>query len=96
VADVTDAQACSHRDEIRDVASSAEGCEDCLASGTEWLHLRMCLRCGRVGCCDQSPRRHARAHARATKHPIVRSFEPGEDWVYCYPDRLYLEPATDG
>jgi len=84
---------CVHLDQIVDVTPSAEGCEDCLRAGTAWVHLRLCLSCGHVGCCDQSPRRHARGHVRSTKHPIIRSAEPDEDWVYCYPDRMYVEPA---
>jgi hypothetical protein len=60
------------------------GCEDCLAAGTTWVHLRLCLTCGHVGCCDSSPMRHARQHAFGIGHPIVQSFEPGEDWRWCY------------
>jgi hypothetical protein len=67
-----------------------EGCEDCLQIGGRWVHLRLCLTCGHVGCCDSSPNRHARAHAYRVEHPIVRSFEPGEDWVWCYADQVYL------
>ncbi|WP_019633465.1 ubiquitin carboxyl-terminal hydrolase 14 [Actinomadura atramentaria] len=63
-----------------------EGCEDCLAEGSRWVHLRLCLTCGHVGCCDSSPRRHATAHFEATGHPIVRSFEQGEDWRWCFVD----------
>lgn len=61
-------------------------CGDCLEEGTRWVHLRRCLSCGRVGCCDSSPRRHATAHSRTTGHPVVQSFEPGEDWLWCYVD----------
>lgn len=78
---------CTHLDEIRDVQpSTSEGCEDCLRIGSPWVHLRECLSCGHVGCCDSSPNRHATAHFRTTTHPIVTSFEPGEHWRYCYPD----------
>jgi uncharacterized UBP type Zn finger protein len=77
---------CSHLEQVRDVAPSATGCEDCLRSGGRWVHLRMCMTCGHVGCCNSSPNRHATAHFEATGHPIVRSFEPGEDWLWCYPD----------
>jgi uncharacterized UBP type Zn finger protein len=63
-----------------------QGCEECLAEGTPWIHLRMCLTCGHVGCCDSSPNRHARRHAAITDHPIVQSFEPGEDWRWCFID----------
>lgn len=77
---------CPHVAEIRDVTPSADGCEDCLREGTRWVHLRLCLTCGHVGCCDSSPRRHATAHFHETGHPIVASFEPGEDWRWCYVD----------
>ncbi|MGH2444449.1 MAG: UBP-type zinc finger domain-containing protein [Candidatus Limnocylindria bacterium] len=86
--------ACTHLDQIRDVSPSADGCEDCLRIGAEWMHLRMCLSCGHVGCCDNSPNRHATAHYRETAHPIIQSAEPDEDWIWCYPDELYLEPAA--
>ena len=85
------AATCTHLDEIADVAPSGDGCIDCLAIGGRWVHLRRCAECGHVGCCDSSPNRHATAHHRATGHPIVRSFEPGEDWFYCYPDDLMFE-----
>jgi hypothetical protein len=67
-----------------------EGCEECLRLGSEWVHLRLCLTCGHVGCCDSSPMRHARAHALEIGHPIVQSFEPGESWRWCYFDRTYV------
>jgi hypothetical protein len=89
----TDA-ACAHLVEIAQVTpSTTRGCEDCLREGTRWVHLRECLQCGHVGCCDNSPRRHATAHFRATAHPIMRSLEPGEDWAWCYVDSLFLEPV---
>ena len=80
--------ACSHLDEItvRGLPPSVDGCEDCLLTGDKWLHLRICLSCGHVGCCDNSPNRHATAHAHAAPHPIIRSLEPGEEWFYCYDD----------
>ncbi len=84
---------CAHLDQLRDVTPSAEGCEDCLKIGGTWLHLRICRTCGHVGCCDQSPNRHARQHAETTDHPIVQSIEPGEDWIWCFIDEVYLEPA---
>ena len=85
---------CSHLDTIADVQpSTMEGCEDCLREGSSWVHLRECLECGHVGCCDNSPRRHATAHWHATQHPIIRSFEPGEKWGWCYADDLFLVPA---
>jgi uncharacterized UBP type Zn finger protein len=73
-----------HLKEIRKVTPSANGCEDCLRMGGEWVHLRLCLSCGHVGCCDDSPNRHATAHFHSTHHPIMQSFEPGEDWRWCY------------
>lgn len=84
-------QTCSHLHEIREVVPSAEGCEDCLRIGAQWVHLRLCESCGHVGCCDNSPNRHATKHFHATTHPIIKSFEPGEDWGYCYPDDLFYE-----
>ena len=84
---------CTHLDFIRDVSPSAPGCEDCLRIGSWWVHLRMCMTCGHVGCCDSSPNRHASAHARTSDHPIVRSIEPGEDWMWCYVDEVVLEAA---
>jgi hypothetical protein len=59
-------------------------CEDCVKTGGRWVHLRMCLQCGHVGCCDDSPKRHATGHFHATGHPVIRSAEPGEDWRWCY------------
>lgn len=63
-------------------------CSDCVAIGSGWLHLRRCTQCGRIGCCDDSPNRHATAHNRATGHPVIRSLEPGEEWLWCYADEL--------
>src|SRR5690348_10298003 len=87
------AQICTHLDQIREVAPSANGCEDCLKIGDSWVHLRLCLTCGHVGCCDDSKNKHATRHFHATNHPIIQSFEPGEDWAWCYIDELLLEPA---
>jgi hypothetical protein len=67
-----------------------KGCQECLALGSPWVHLRLCLTCGHVGCCDSSPFRHARGHAFAVEHPIVASFEPGESWRWCYVDEAYV------
>ena len=80
------------------VKPSGHGCVECLESGGDWVHLRLCLTCGHVGCCDNSPHKHATKHAHHTKHPVIRSFEPGEDWGYCYPDDAFLEtlPAQPG
>jgi uncharacterized UBP type Zn finger protein len=85
---------CNHVREIRPVEPRTEGCEECLASGDDWVHLRLCLHCGHVGCCDQSKNRHATKHYRRTAHPIVRSYEPGEDWMWCYVDELFLQPES--
>jgi uncharacterized UBP type Zn finger protein len=85
---------CDHLDQIQDVEpGTPEGCVDCLAVGDGWLHLRMCLSCGHVGCCDQSKNKHATRHFHATAHALVQSFQPGEDWVYCYVDDLMMEPV---
>ena len=85
---------CTHLDQIKDVtARTPEGCEECLAIGDTWIHLRLCMICGHVGCCDDSKNKHATKHFHATGHPIIKSFEPGEDWGWCYADQLMLEPA---
>ena len=84
---------CAHLDSITAVAPNAPGCEECLATGGQWVHLRMCQTCGHVGCCDSSPGRHATAHFRSTAHPLIRSFEPGEDWFWCYVDEVMFELA---
>jgi Zn-finger in ubiquitin-hydrolases and other protein len=82
---------CAHLGEIHDVQpDSDKGCGDCLREGSHWVHLRECLVCGHVGCCDNSPRKHATAHFHATSHPVIRSIEPGEAWAWCYPDELFL------
>jgi len=84
-------QQCSHTDQIReDVVPSAQGCEDCLRTGDTWVHLRECLSCGHVGCCDSSKNKHAHRHADEARHPIVRSFEPGEDWRWCFVDEMLV------
>ncbi|MDX6540257.1 MAG: hypothetical protein QOI71_1867 [Gaiellales bacterium] len=75
---------------VTQLPAAVDGCEDCLASGGLWLHLRICLECGHVGCCDDSPNRHATKHARAIGHPIIRSLEPGEAWSWCYVDEVAL------
>ena len=85
------ARRCSHLDEIRAVTPSADGCEDCLKTGDTWVHLRLCETCGHVGCCDSSKNRHATKHFRQTQHPVIKSFEPGEEWGYCYADDLFVE-----
>ena len=85
------ADECTHTDLIRKVTPSALGCEECLKAGDRWVHLRMCETCGKIGCCDSSPNRHASRHARDDGHPVARSAEPGEDWSWCYVDQLMLE-----
>jgi uncharacterized UBP type Zn finger protein len=83
---------CSHLGtiEITELPASVDGCEDCLREGSVWMHLRICLECGHVGCCDDSPRRHATAHFHATSHPLMRSLEPGEIWSWCFVDELAM------
>ena len=79
---------CSHLDQIQitDLPDAIDGCEECLKIGGEWVHLRECMVCGKIGCCDQSPNRHATAHFKESGHPLIRSVQPGEDWSYCYLD----------
>lgn len=85
---------CSHLGAVRDVRpGTPNGCEECLATGGRWVHLRLCLTCGHVGCCDNSAGRHATKHHHATSHPLIRSFERGEDWGWCYVDQEFIEPA---
>ena len=79
---------CTHLSTIRPVEASAQGCEDCLKIGSSWVHLRMCMACGHMGCCDSSPNKHASAHFQATNHPIMASAEPGEDWLWCFVDEV--------
>ncbi len=82
---------CTHLGQIKDVKPSAQGCEECLKTGDWWVHLRICRICGHVGCCDQSPNKHATKHFHATGHPIVQSIEPGENWLWCYVDKVVFE-----
>ncbi len=85
---------CAHLDDTSTAAPAPvtpEGCQECLATGSRWVHLRLCLTCGHVGCCDSSPNKHATAHHRATDHPVVRSFEPGETWRWCFVDQAMAE-----
>ncbi len=81
---------CMHLDtiEVLELPEGVEGCEECLRLGTRWVHLRMCQSCGHIGCCDNSPGRHATGHFQDTGHPIIRSAEPGEQWSWCYLDEL--------
>jgi uncharacterized UBP type Zn finger protein len=82
---------CQHLDQIQEVTPSAQGCEDCLKMGDRWVNLRLCLICGHVGCCDSSPNTHATKHFHATSHPLIQSFQPGEEWVWCYVDEVFFE-----
>jgi uncharacterized UBP type Zn finger protein len=84
---------CSHLDsvEVLDLPEEIDGCEECLKLGMTWVHLRMCQTCGHIGCCDNSVGKHATAHYEETRHPIIRSAEPGEDWSWCYPDDLMMQ-----
>lgn len=93
------ASTCSHLDQVtvRELPESSDGCEDCLRIGTKWMHLRICLSCGHVGCCDDSPERHANAHAEETQHPLIHSIEPGEDWAFCFVDEVaFILPDVEG
>jgi hypothetical protein len=95
--DTADEAECMHLDQVRAVEPRTPGgCEECLQMGSGWVHLRLCTSCGHVGCCDNSPNRHATGHNRSTAHPIIRSFEPGEEWGYCYPDNRYFESLAAG
>jgi uncharacterized UBP type Zn finger protein len=87
--------ACSHvtPEMPRRAHRPAPGCKECLEIGGEWVHLRICLSCGHVGCCDNSPNRHATKHNHATKHPVITSAEVGETWAYCYPHDQFLSRA---
>jgi len=89
------ADTCTHLDQIKrakpPVKPKTKGCEECLKMGDGWVHLRLCLSCGHVGCCDSSKNKHATKHFHATKHPVVRSQEPGESWMWCYVDEVMFE-----
>ncbi len=83
---------CTHLDQVNvDRPDEVEGCQECLAIGASWVHLRICRTCGRIGCCDSSPNRHASKHARADGHPIITSVQPGEYWSYCFLDDVAFE-----
>ena len=84
--------ACVHLRAITNVRQAKRyECEECVKIGARWVHLRTCQECGGTRCCDDSPNRHASKHARATGHPVISSAEPGEAWMYCYPDDSFLE-----
>ena len=82
---------CQHVGQIEDVTPLAHGCEECLQTCDTWVKLRMCMTCGHIGCCDSSPNQHASGHNAATGHPIIQSYEPGEDWWWCYADAVAFE-----
>ena len=84
---------CTHLGSILHTNPERSDCEKCVTGGTPTVHLRMCLACGEVGCCDSSPAKHARGHYETMDHPLIRSIEPGEEWVWCYKDRAYLTQA---
>ena len=93
MAKADEAPPCSHLAKIhRDVHPKTNGCEECLAMGDEWVHLRLCMQCGHVGCCDDSKNKHATKHFHHTNRPIIRSFEPGERWGWCFVDELAFDP----
>jgi len=81
---------CQHMTDLDPVPARTPGCEECLKTGSTWVHLRLCLTCGHVGCCDSSPGRHATRHFHQTRHPVMASFEPGERWAWCYVDQTEL------
>lgn len=83
---------CTHLDHVHltQLPETVAGCEECLKNGDPWLHLRICLECGKVACCDSSPNQHASSHAREAGHPLIRSLQPGEDWAFCFIDDLAM------
>jgi hypothetical protein len=86
---------CSHLELAQEVTPSGTGCGECLAVGDRWVHLRVCMICGQVGCCDNSKNRHARAHFGSSGHALIQSYEPGEEWWWCYLDELvFLVPGS--
>ena len=91
---MSESGACAHIGDIKNVEpNTPQGCEDCLKTGDGWVHLRLCLSCGHVGCCDNSKNKHGTAHFKETSHPIIRSFEQGEGWMWCFVDEVTLEPG---
>jgi uncharacterized UBP type Zn finger protein len=82
---------CTHLQSAADAPPSGTGCVECLATGGRWVHLRRCLECGHIGCCDSSPGKHATAHFHASQHPLIQSFEPREEWFFCYLDDFMFE-----
>ena len=86
-----DSKLCKHAGEAREVSYTEQVCPECVAKGDTWVHLRICMVCGHVGCCDSSKNRHARAHYQKTGHPIIKTIEAEPDWAWCYPDNTYLK-----
>ena len=84
-------KACQHLDQATITTTDKRVCEECVKMGDTWVHLRLCMTCGQVGCCDSSKNKHATKHFHATKHPIMRSLEPGEDWAWCFVDEVIME-----
>ena len=89
------AKQCTHGGDIHHVVPQSLGCEECLRMGSEWVHLRLCRSCGHVGCCDDSPHRHARAHFQATQHPIIEAYDPPDGWGWCFVDKVLLDLGTN-
>jgi uncharacterized UBP type Zn finger protein len=87
---------CSHGDQVKILETDKHVCEDCVKTGDTWIHLRMCLECGHVGCCDSSKNKHATRHFQESHHPLMRSIEPNEDWVWCYVDNVFSGQIVEG
>jgi uncharacterized UBP type Zn finger protein len=85
-------ETCEHIKHSKKPKPHTKGCEECLKMGDSWVHLRLCLKCGHVGCCDSSKNKHATKHFHSSKHPVVQSLEPGEHWMWCYEDELFVDP----
>jgi uncharacterized UBP type Zn finger protein len=83
------AERCTHLDQIKIETTDKHACEECIKMGDTWVQLRLCLTCGHVGCCDSSKNKHATKHFRSSGHPLVRTIEPGENWVWCYVDEMF-------
>ena len=86
-----DSVECKHVHQAREVSYLSQVCSECVKLGDTWVHLRICMLCGHVGCCDNSKNKHATAHFKTSNHPIIKSIEPGDDWAWCYVDETYLE-----
>jgi hypothetical protein len=83
---------CFHLDKVNEnIKGNTKGCEECEKIGSDWVHLRLCLSCGHVGCCDSSINKHGTKHFQETGHPIIKSYEPGEDWKWCYEDKIFMK-----